>query len=86
MRPRTMLLLLLSLVLLVPLVAAYGLWSIDSSYLRRLIVSRVEQATGRSFTVDGPVTVSWSLHPTFSLSQLSLANTPGTAEPKMLTV
>mgnify|MGYP000010426207 CR=1 FL=1 len=45
-------LLLLSLVLLVPLVAAYGLWSIDSSYLRRLIVSRVEQATGRSH--EGP--------------------------------
>ena len=86
MRPRMLLLLLLSLVLLVPLVAAYGLWSIDSSYLRRLIVTRVEQATGRSFTIDGPVEVRWSLHPTFALSHIALANTPGAAEPRMVTV
>ena len=85
MRPRTLLLLLLSLVLLVPLVAAYGLWSIDSSYIRSLIVTRVEQATGRSFTIDGPVEVRWSLHPTFALSRIALANTSGAAEPRMVT-
>lgn len=86
MRPHTLLLLLLSLVLLVPLVAALGLWSIDSSYVRRLIVTRVEQATGRSFTIDGPVEVSWGLHPTFTLSRIALANIPAAAEPAMITV
>ena len=86
MRPRTLLLLLLVLVLLVPVAGALGVWSIDQGYLRRLIVARVEQATGRTFTVTGPVGIDWSLHPTLTMQQLALANAPWGAEPAMLRV
>lgn len=84
MRLRTILLLILLLILAVPVIGAIGLWWVDESVYRRLIAERVEQATGRKLTIDGPLHLALALRPTLAAQRVTLANAPWASEPDMV--
>ncbi|MEJ0049445.1 MAG: AsmA family protein [Rhodospirillales bacterium] len=45
----------------------------------------IQRATGRAFTIDGPIQVSLGLSPRLTASNIRLANLPGGSRPDMLT-
>ena len=55
----------------------------DPNDLKPLLVATVEQATGRTFTLGGPLRISLSLWPTIEVSNIQLANLPGGTRPDM---
>ena len=83
MRLRTILLLVLGLLLVVPVVFVLGLWWIDRDFYRDLIVRQVEQATGRRFVL-GELGFEPGLRPTLVASRASLANASWAKGPDML--
>ena len=74
--------------LLVLIVAAGALFlaRFDPNSLKPRIEAAVEQATGRTLTLNGPIRLTWSLSPTVALSDVALANPPGFSRPQMATL
>jgi uncharacterized protein involved in outer membrane biogenesis len=72
---------LLAVILLPVAVAGAGLAFIDPNDWKPEIVRAVLDATGRTITLNGPLRVSWSLWPTFEITDVSLANLPGGTRP-----
>lgn len=60
---------------------ALALASFDPNTLKPRIEKAVWDATGRTLTLNGPVRIGWSLHPTFEVSDVTLANVPGGTRP-----
>lgn len=58
----------------------------DLAAYQGLVASKVEEATGRTLRIGGPVRVALSLHPTVIAEDVQFANAPGGAEPNMVTV
>ncbi|MDB5369401.1 MAG: AsmA family protein, partial [Roseomonas sp.] len=79
-------LVILVVVLAVP-AAGYGAlrFLLRDEVLRPRLIAAVEQATGRGFTLSGPVGLKLSLVPTVTLDGVALANAPGASRPQMLT-
>ncbi len=50
------------------------------------IIAAVQQATGRTLTINGPIRLQLSLTPTLAASGLSLSNPEGFADPALLTL
>ncbi|MDE1907670.1 MAG: AsmA family protein, partial [Rhodospirillales bacterium] len=50
------------------------------------IIAAVQQATGRTLTINGPIRLQLSLTPTLAASGLSLSNPDGFADPALLTL
>src|SRR5215469_16897534 len=77
---------LISAVLLLLLaVTALGLafTFLDPNDYKTQIVSAVEQATGRTLTLGGPLRISRSLWPTIEVTDVMLANLPGGTRPDL---
>ncbi|WP_131829522.1 AsmA family protein, partial [Teichococcus deserti] len=53
--------------------------------LRPRVIAAVEQATGRSLTLSGPIGIKLSLVPTVTLQGVTLSNAPGGSRADMLT-
>ena len=66
---------LLTVILL--LAAGAGVAFFDPNDFKPEIVRAVWDATGRTITLTGPLRVSWTLRPTFEITDVSLANLPG---------
>ena len=58
----------------------------DLAAYQGLVASKVEEVTGRTLRIGGPVRVALSLHPTVIAEDVQFANAPGGAEPNMVTV
>ncbi|MFH5924855.1 AsmA family protein [Roseomonas xinghualingensis] len=73
------------LVIGLPLLGYGALWAVlRTDAIRPRLQAAVEAATGRSFTLSGPVGLSPSLVPTITLEGPVLANAPGGSRPEML--
>jgi uncharacterized protein involved in outer membrane biogenesis len=74
--------------LLVVIVAAGAVFlaRFDPNSLKPRIEAAVEQATGRTLALNGPIHLTWSLWPTVALSNVALANPPGFSRPQMATL
>jgi uncharacterized protein involved in outer membrane biogenesis len=65
-----------------PLLAAgAGIVLLDPNAYKSEIVEAVQNATGRTLTLNGPVRISGSLWPTIEVSDVTLANLPGGSRP-----
>ena len=80
-------LIVLAVLLVLPL-AAVGVFlaTFEPEAWKPRIAAAVEQATGRSLTLSGPVSVEFGLTPAIALEQVALANPPGASRPEMLTL
>ncbi|UFN51145.1 AsmA family protein [Roseomonas sp. OT10] len=77
---------LLGLLLGLPVLAVGAGWILlDGEMLRARVEAAVTQATGRTFTLSGPVRFVPCLVPTVTLEGPSLANHPGGADPALFT-
>jgi uncharacterized protein involved in outer membrane biogenesis len=67
--------------------AGYGTlrYLLRDDILRPRLLAAVEQATGRSLTLSGPIGLKLSLVPTVTLDGVAFANPPGASRPDMLT-
>jgi uncharacterized protein involved in outer membrane biogenesis len=50
------------------------------------LVTALEQITGRQVTLNGPVTIRWSLTPAIQASNISIANPPGFSDRNVVTL
>ncbi|WP_159992633.1 AsmA family protein [Roseomonas sp. 18066] len=76
----------LAVVVAVPALAWGGLsLLLRDEVLRPRVIAAVEQATGRSLTLSGPIGIKLSLVPTVTLEGVALANAPGGSRADMLT-
>ncbi len=80
-------LLALVILLLLPLgaVAVFAL-TFDANAWKPRIEAAVQAATGRGFTIVGPIGTKLSLRPTVTLADVTLANPPGYSRPAMASV
>ena len=77
----------LALLLLLPVLGlAAAVLLFDGAALKTRAVAAVAQATGRGLTIAGPVRLSWSLVPSVSAEDLSLANPSGMSRPALATL
>ncbi|MEM7226622.1 MAG: AsmA family protein [Pseudomonadota bacterium] len=60
--------------------------SLDVEDLRATIQEQVKAATGRDFTVAGPIDIQVSLQPSIALDDVTLANAPWASETPMIRV
>lgn len=58
---------------------------VNSTQLKTSLERSVQRATGRAFTVDGPVHVTLGMSPTLTATAIRLANVAGGSRPDMLT-
>ena len=58
----------------------------DPNTLKPRVERAVLDATGRTIALNGPVRIGWSLHPTFEVSDVTLANLPGGTRPDIARV
>jgi hypothetical protein len=67
--------------------AGYGTlrYLLRDEILRPRLLAAVEQATGRSLTLSGPIGLKLSLVPTVTLDGVELSNPAGASRPQMLT-
>ncbi len=84
---RTYAALAVAVIILVPL-AGLGVFiaRFDPNAYAPQIIAAVQQATGRTLTIGGPIRLQLSLTPTLAASDLSLANPDGFADPSLLTL
>ena len=77
----------LLVLLLLPLgaVAVFAL-TFDANAWKLRIDAAVQAATGRGFTIAGPIGTKLSLRPTVTLADVTLGNPPGYSRPAMATV
>lgn len=57
----------------------------DADNLKARFIAAVGEATGRTLTVAGPVSIGFSLNPTIVMDNVSLSNPPGFSRPEMMT-
>jgi AsmA protein len=74
----------------VAIVLGVGVWiklgaGINAERLKASLQQAVQRATGRGFTIDGPVHVTLGLSPRLTAENIRLANLPGGSRPDMLT-
>lgn len=76
-----------AVVILVP-VAAAGIFiaQFNPNAYAPQIIAAVQQATGRTLSIGGPIRLQLSLHPTLAASDLSLSNPDGFSDPSLLTL
>ncbi len=80
---------LITFAVLLVLVIAAGAIAIarfDPNSFKPRIAEAVQQATGRTLTLNGPISLRPSLWPTVELRDVSLANPPGFSRPQMATL
>jgi uncharacterized protein involved in outer membrane biogenesis len=79
-------LILLAVVVAVP-AAGYGAlrYLLRDDVLRPRLIAAVQQATGRTLTLSGPIGLKLSLVPTVTLDGVALSNAPGGSREQMLT-
>jgi AsmA protein len=51
-----------------------------------VLVTALEQATGRQVTLNGPVKIRWSLTPAIQANDIAIANPPRFSDPNLLTL
>ena len=56
---------------------------LDPNDYKPQIVAAVQQATGRTLSLGGPLRISRSLWPTIEVTDLTLANSPGGTRPDL---
>ena len=77
---------LFTVILLPVAVAGAGIAFLNPNDWKPEIVRAVSDATGRTINLNGPLRVSWSLWPTFEITDVSLANLPGGTRPDIARV
>src|SRR3978361_2384609 len=77
---------LLTVILLLVAVAGAGLALLDHNDFKPEVVGAVWNSTFRTITLTGPLRVSWTLRPTFEITDVSLANLPGGTRPDIARV
>jgi uncharacterized protein involved in outer membrane biogenesis len=86
MRWRRILLIVTGLVVVLPIVAI-GIFiaTFDANAWKPRIQEAVMRATGRELSLNGPISLKWSLVPTIDARDVALANIDGGSRPQMLT-
>ena len=56
---------------------------IDPDDFKPRLIGAVQDATGRTLSLDGPLRITWSLWPTLQVTGAQLANLPGGSRPDM---
>jgi AsmA protein len=80
-------LVILAVLIVVPVAAAALLaLTFDANRLKPRLVTAIEQATGRSVTIAGNISLGLSLQPTLEVNNVSLGNGPGFAPTSMATL
>ncbi len=75
---------LLATLAVAAVVAVYAvIANLDFEELRGVIQAQAKAATGRDLVIAGPIDVNVSLRPAITLEDVSFANAPGSAEPRM---
>lgn len=74
-----------ALVVLVLVGVAIAIATVDPARFVAPLAARVKEATGRDLTVQGPVSIAFSLSPKIVLERVSLANAPWAKAPAMFT-
>ncbi len=72
-----------TLVGLVVVAAVVGVLTFNPNRYKPRIIAAVQQATGRTLTLAGPIGIKLSLHPTIEAHDVALANPPGFSRPDM---
>ncbi len=81
---RRIALIIVAVVIVVPVAAvAIFIATFNPNSYKPRIIAAVEQATGRTMTIAGPLHMSLSLVPTISATGITLANPPGYADADM---
>ena len=65
---------------------AFVLHSFNPNRYAPALVAALEQITGRPVTLNGPVTIRWSLTPAIQASDIAIANPPGFPDRNVLTL
>ncbi|MFO1036292.1 MAG: AsmA family protein [Geminicoccaceae bacterium] len=86
MRKRTLLLILIGLVLVVPVTFGIVWLTVDGNAVRRLVEREVQRQTGRKLTLAGPITFVPGWRPTVAVGGTTLANASWGSQPDMLKV
>jgi uncharacterized protein involved in outer membrane biogenesis len=73
------------LVVLVLVGVAIAIATVDPARFVAPLAARVKEATGRDLTVQGPVSIAFSLSPKIVLERVSFANAPWAKTPAMFT-
>ncbi|MDQ2765136.1 MAG: AsmA family protein [Pseudomonadota bacterium] len=71
----------LAVLVILPVLATVGLVVLDPNDYKPAIIEAVQNATGRTLTLNGPMRLRWSLWPTIEVSDVTLANLPGGSRP-----
>ncbi|MGH7249324.1 MAG: AsmA family protein, partial [Pseudomonadota bacterium] len=78
---------MIAILILVPLAAAAVFVArFDPNAYKPEIAAAIEKATGRSLSLNGPLSLGISLLPTISAANVALANPPGFSRPEMATL
>jgi AsmA protein len=86
MRPRNIIVGIILVAVVLPLLAlGVFLVTFNPNAYAPEIITAVEQATGRTLTLGGPIQIALSLTPTIEAGDVSLANPPDFADPNFLT-
>jgi AsmA protein len=72
--------------LIAALGTAFVLQSFNPNRYAPALVAALEQITGRPVTLNGPVTIRWSLTPAIQASDIAIANPPGFPDRNVLTL
>lgn len=83
---RTALIILAGLIVLAFGAGAIAIARFNPNSLKPRIVAAVQQATGRTLALSGPISLQPSLWPTVKLRDVSFANPPGFSRPSMATL
>ena len=86
MRWRRILLIVIGLVVVLPIVAiGIVIATFDANAWKPRIQDAVMRATGRALSLNGPISLKWSLVPTIQARDVALANIAGGSRPQMVT-
>ena len=75
-----------ALLILPPAAIGLAVTVVDPNDYKPQLIAAVQQATGRTLSLGGPLRISRSLWPTIEVSDLKLANLPGGTRPDMARV
>ena len=86
MRWRRILLIVIGLVVVLP-IAGIGIFiaTFNPNSWKPRIQDAVMRATGRELSLNGPISLKWSLVPTIEARDVALANIDGGSRPQMVT-
>jgi AsmA protein len=86
MRWRTILLVVVGLLVVLPILGV-GVFvaTFDANAWKPRIQEAVMRATGRALSLNGPLSLKWSLVPTIAAQDVALANVDGGSRPQMVT-